>query len=245
MPSLSIITQRGPRVSPEQWHDGSSNVTEMQNMDFDDFTEVWDLILHYCASNWPFTSESLERDVQSKSALWLPLLFMTSFLFSLNIGFILFRRQRKQLMNQLQCFLRGTHRLFLHIQKQIAAKDTQAATAFLYLTADEFPAWSGLAKDIFSYLEVATSQQKCIYRTPLPFSQCRPHVHDSQWLTTQNQPFTSCCVWFFLKICFPKYFHPVLFHWRQHIMLSLFLNSIVFLPQVCAAGVLFTLLLRM
>ena len=55
-----------------------------------------------------------------------------------------------------QRFFRGTNGRFLHIVNELAADDTQATTAFLYLTEDEFSALSELAKEVLARRKVAT-----------------------------------------------------------------------------------------
>ena len=60
----------------------------------------------------------------------------------------MFRRQWKQFITHPQRFLRVTHGRFLHIVNELAADDTQASTAFLYLSQDEFSALSEIAKEV-------------------------------------------------------------------------------------------------
>ena len=84
--------------------------------------------------------------MQIKSALCLVLLSMAISLISFSISFTLFRRQWKHFITHPQRFFRSTNGRFLHIVNELAADDTQATTAFLYLTEDEFSALSELAK---------------------------------------------------------------------------------------------------
>ena len=114
-------------------------------------------ISHYYTSFPHATSKALEGYMQAKSALCLALLSMTVSLISFSISFTLFRRQWKQFITHPQQFFRGTHGQFLHIVNELAANDTQATTAFLYFTKDEFSALSEIAKEVLARRKVATS----------------------------------------------------------------------------------------
>ena len=133
-----------------------AELPEVHTMDFDRLKEVAEPISHYYASIPPATSKALEGYMQTKSALCLALLSMTISLISFSISFTLFRRQWKQFITHPQRFFRGTHGRFLHIVNELAADDTQATTAFLYLTEDEFSALSELAKEVLARRKVAT-----------------------------------------------------------------------------------------
>ena len=129
---------------------------EVQTMDFDKLKEVAEPISLYNASIPPATSKALERYMQTKSALCLALLSMTISLIASSIRFTLFRRQWKQFITHPQGFFRGTNGRFLHFVNELAAVDTQATTAFLYLTEDEISALSELAKEVLARRKVVT-----------------------------------------------------------------------------------------
>ena len=76
--------------------------------------------------------------MQTKEALCLVLSSLSISLISFSISFTLFRRHWKQFITHPQLFFRGTQGRFLHNVNEIAVDDTQATTAFLYLTEDEF-----------------------------------------------------------------------------------------------------------
>ena len=73
-----------------------------------------------------------------------------------SFSFILFKPQWKQFINHPQRFFRGTRGRVLHIFNELAADDTQATTAFLYLTEDEFSTLSEVAKEVLARRKVAT-----------------------------------------------------------------------------------------
>ena len=114
-----------------------AELPEIHTMDFDKLEEVAEPISRYYASIPPATSKAFERYMQTKSALCLALLSMTISLISSSISCTLFRRQWKQFITHSQRFFRGTHGRFFYIVNELAADDTPATTAFLYLTKDE------------------------------------------------------------------------------------------------------------
>ena len=118
---------------------------EGHSTDFDEIKEAAEPISHYYASIPHVISKALEGYMQTKSALCLALLSSTFSLISFSISFTLFRRQWKQFITHPQRFFRGTHGLFLNIVNKLAAEDTQATTAFLYLTENEFSALNEIA----------------------------------------------------------------------------------------------------
>ena len=132
-----------------------AELPEVHTMDFGKLKDV-EPISHYYASIPPTTSKAFEAYMQTKSALCLVLLSMTISLISFSISFTLFRRQKKQFITHPQRFFRGTHGRFLHIVNELAAEDTQATTAFLYLTEDEFSALTENAKEVLARRKVAT-----------------------------------------------------------------------------------------
>ena len=119
-----------------------AELPEVHTMDFDKLKEVAEPISHYKASIPPATSKALVSYMQTKSALCLALFSMTISLISFTVSFTLFRRQGKHIINHPQRFFRGTPGRFLHIVHELAADDTRATTAFLYLTEDKFSAMS-------------------------------------------------------------------------------------------------------
>ena len=153
-----------------------AELPEVPTMDFDKLKEIAEPISHYYASIPPATSKALERYMQTKSALCLALLSMTISLISFSISFTLFRRQWKQFVTHPQLFFRGTNGRFLHIVNELAADDTRATTAFLYLTKDELSALSELAKEVLARRKVATCSTEPIHRTTPPLPRCCSHV---------------------------------------------------------------------
>ena len=133
-----------------------AELPKVHTMDFDELKEVAESISHYYASIPLATSKALEGYMQTKSALCIALLSMTISLISFIISFTLFRCQWKQFITHPQHFFRGTDGRFLHIVNELAAEDTQATTAFLYLPEDEFSALSEIAKEVLARLKVAT-----------------------------------------------------------------------------------------
>ena len=133
-----------------------ADLPEVLNMDLNKLKEVAEPVSYYYASIPPATSKALERYMQTKSALCLALLSVTISLISSRVSFTLFRRHWKQFITHPQRFFRGTHGRFLHILNELAADDTQATTAFLFLTEDEFSALSELAKEVLGRRKVAT-----------------------------------------------------------------------------------------
>ena len=132
-----------------------AELPEVHTMVFDKLKEVAEPISHYYASIPPATSKALEGYMQT-SALCLTLLSMTISLISFSISFTLFRRQGNQFITHPQRFFCGTHGRFLHTANELAADDTQATTAFLYLTEDEISTLSEIAKEVLARLKIAT-----------------------------------------------------------------------------------------
>ena len=133
-----------------------AELPEVHSMDFDKLKEVAEPISQYYGSIPPATNKPLEGYMQTKSAMCLSLLSMTFSLNSFTVSFFLFKRQWKQFITQPQRFFGGSDGRFLHIVNELAADDTQATTAFPYLTEDEFSALSEISKEILSRRKVAT-----------------------------------------------------------------------------------------
>ena len=125
-------------------------------MDFDKPKEFAEPIYQYYASFPPAASKALEGYLQNKSALCLVLLSKTISLNSFSISFTLFRRQWQQFIAHSRRFLRRTQGRFIHVVYQLAADDTRATTAFLYLIEDEFSSLSEFAKEVLTRRKVAT-----------------------------------------------------------------------------------------
>ena len=111
-----------------------AELPEVHTKDFDELKEVAEPISHYYVSIPPTTSKALDVYWQTTSALFPGILSMTTFFISFTISFTLYRNQWKQFITHLQRFFRGTHGRFLRIINELAADDTQATTAFFYLT---------------------------------------------------------------------------------------------------------------
>ena len=154
-----------------------AELPEVHTKDFDKLKEVAEPISHYYASIPPATSKALEGYMQTKSALCLALLSMTISLISFSISFTLFGRQWKQFITHPQRSFHGANGRFLRIVNELASDDTQATTAFLYLTEDEFSALSELAKEVLARRKVATcSTSNPSTDQPPPLPRCRSHV---------------------------------------------------------------------
>ena len=132
-----------------------AELPEVHTIDFHRLKEVAEPISHYYASIPPTTSKALEGYIQTKRALCLVLLSMTISSISFSISFTFFTRQWNQFVTHPQRIFRGTHGRFLHIVNELAADDTQATTAFLYLTEDEFSALSEIAEKVLARRKIA------------------------------------------------------------------------------------------
>ena len=147
---------------------------EVHIVDFDKLKDVAKHISHSYAPIPPATSKGLEGYVQTKSASCLAFLSMTISLISFSVGFNMLRCQWKQLIIQPQLFFRAMHGRFLHIFNKLAADDTLATTAFLYLTQDELSALSQILEEVLTRREAtssptskASTEQRLLYPVSL------------------------------------------------------------------------------
>ena len=107
----------------------------------------------------PFCPPRVERlkDICSlRNSLSLALFSVTIPLISLRIGFTLIRCQWQHFIPHPQRFFHATQARFLDNVDKLAEDETQATTAFLYLSGDELSDLSKIVKEVLARQKVAT-----------------------------------------------------------------------------------------